>query len=182
MKEIFFLIAFILFSLLEICITLYFIKGKNSFAAKSVFIPFLLFCLYLIMDTVFKINIPSYALYLIIISLTIQSFFGYYKNLFLTSKVFDRYLHAYGAFSFAIFSYSIISHVLRPSVSPKLYAAIFVFALGIAAGAIYEIIEFWEDQKSAYKQQKGLQDTDFDLLFDTIGALLASVVSYFFIL
>jgi uncharacterized membrane protein YjdF len=67
-------------------------------------------------------------------------------------------------------------------VTPKLYAAIFVFSVGITIGAIFEIIEFTFDKAKHTKMQKGLKDTDLDLIFDVIGSVAAAIISYFFIL
>jgi hypothetical protein len=67
-------------------------------------------------------------------------------------------------------------------VIPKLYAAIFVFALGITIGTVFEIIEFVFDKSKHTKMQKNLKDTDVDMVFNVIGSVFAAVISYFFIL
>jgi len=177
-----FITIFSVFTLAETFIIHSFVKQKNSLYLQASLTAFLLYFVYIICDLIFGINVPKLILISVMISIFIQTFFGYYKNLFMRSKVFDRYLHAYGSFSFALFFYSLIDKLLSPVVTPKLYAAIFVFSVGITIGAIFEIIEFAFDKAKHTKMQKGLKDTDLDLIFDVIGSVAAAIISYFFIL
>jgi len=182
MKQSLFVIIFIAYALIEAFVVYSFIKQKNKLYAQSSLTASLLFFLYVLCDLIFGINVPKLILVTVMITIFAQTFFGYYKNLFIKSMVFDRYLHAFGSLSFALFFYSLIDKLLRPMVTPKLYAAIFVLALGITIGTIFEIIEFAFDKAKHTKMQKGLKDTDVDMIFNVIGSICAAIISYFFIL
>ena len=109
-------------------------------------------------------------------------FCGYYLDLYNHSPyVFDRSLHAFGAFSFSLTAYCIIAGVTQPGGS-LLFRALFVFCIGNTLGAVFELLEAAHDSKKnvPVKGQKGLQDTNMDMLFNAIGSLLAGVFSYFF--
>ena len=86
----------------------------------------------------------------------------------------------YGTFAYALLLYGIIDGLLKPSVSPRLYAALFIVALGIAVGAVFETVEYFVDKTMPVKTQRGLKDTDVDLICDVIGAALAGIAAYLF--
>jgi len=136
----------------------------------------------LIIQTLFKLSIPQYILILVIITIFGHSFIGNYFNLYNRSQHFDRYLHVFGSFANAIFIYSIIAKIINPTVSSKLYGAIFVVTLGISAGVFFEIMEFAQDSKSKTNHQKGLKDTDLDLICNVIGSCIAGVFAYYFLI
>ncbi len=88
--------------------------------------------------------------------------------------MFDRYLHTYGSFSFALLAYSLVLNLFVTGGS-KAYQSLFVFTIGMALGAIFELIEARSDWKKGSNNQRGLQDTNMDMLGDLIGSLLAGV-------
>ena len=49
-------------------------------------------------------------------------------------------------------------------------------------GVVFEIIEFTHDSLLKTKKQKGLIDTDFDLISDVIGAIIAGVFAFYVLL
>ena len=60
--------------------------------------------------------------------------------------------------------------------------AIFSFSFGLAIGALWEIFEFAIDNILRTNLQKsGLVDTMWDLIVDGFGALIASIIGYFYI-
>jgi hypothetical protein len=87
----------------------------------------------------------------------------------------------FGSFSFALFVYRLIQLFLNPVISPKLYSALFVFTLGVVLGAISDILEFLYDALFKSKKQKGLIDTDFDLIVDLTGAAAAGIGAYYYL-
>ena len=65
--------------------------------------------------------------------------------------------------------------------------AFFAFIFAVAVGAIWEIFEFSMDsifglrmQKSMLGDDSGLTDTMWDLIVDTIGAFLISVLGWWY--
>ena len=67
------------------------------------------------------------------------------------------------------------------SKSPFLIAAL-TFSFAVTFGVIWEIFEFAMDQNFGTNMQKnGLSDTMWDLIVDSVGALLTSIAAYFFV-
>lgn len=182
MSSLLFIIIFVVFSIAEIFIVIQLAKQQNRMYLQAVLSLFLLTFLYILSELIFNIGVPKLVLILVMLSIFVQTYFGYFKDLFMRSKTFDRYLHAFGSFSFALFFYSLIERLINPLVTPKIFMSIFVFTVGMTVGSLFEIIEFVLDKIKKTKMQKNLKDTDFDMVFDIIGSLLAAVASYFFII
>ena len=67
-------------------------------------------------------------------------------------------------------------------VASPIWIAIFAFSFAVALGAVWEIFEFTMDQLFGYGMQKsGLVDTMWDLIVDSVGALLASFVGWLYL-
>lgn len=176
MKPIF-ITVFVLFCIAELILIIRLGARKNRVGAEATATSFGLFCFYLLLALLFKWSIPYYILLLGILALLLNSFVGYYLNFFERSTRFDRYLHGYGAFTFALLGYFTITSVTISGGS-RLFQALFIAFLGIALGAIYEIVEYITDTRQGTRHQKGLKDTDFDLLFNCLGSALAAFLFY----
>ena len=118
---------------------------------------------------------------LAIVSLFFNTFFGYYRNLFNRSKRYDRFQHLFGCFSFGIFLYFLSVNIFFIGGS-KPFQAFYIFLLGIFSGIYTEITEFLHDLKHEEKMQKGLRDTNVDLIFNVIGSLLSAIFAFLFII
>ncbi|MFT9057152.1 MAG: hypothetical protein ABF449_11180, partial [Ethanoligenens sp.] len=70
-----------------------------------------------------------------------------------------------------------ISHYTGYVLSSKIYKAGFVATIGISLGCLFEIYEFILDSISHSNHQHGLTDTNFDLISDVIGAVIAGIVA-----
>ncbi len=156
-----------------------YITTGNKLYFKSLFITNILFGLYVAAEAIFDIGVPEILRCLVIIALFVHTFFGYFKDLYTRSQTFDRYLHAYGSFAYALFLYALLSKLTNASVTPRLFTAVMVTFTGIAAGALFEIVEYAIDAKMPVKTQRGLKDTDMDLIFDVIGSIAAGAAAYF---
>ncbi len=157
-----------------------YISTGNKMYVKSVLTTNILFALYVAADEIFGIGVPYLIRCMVIVALFIHTFFGYFKDLYTRSQTFDRYIHTYGSFAYALFFYILLSRLVGASVSPKCFAAVMVAFTGIAAGGVFEIIEYFVDKKMPVKTQRGLKDTDVDLICDVIGSVLAGVAAYLF--
>ena len=67
------------------------------------------------------------------------------------------------------------------------FVALFAFLFAVAVGAVWEIFEFSMDrifgttmQKPMFGDDSGLTDTMWDLIVDTVGALIISVLGWWF--
>ena len=62
------------------------------------------------------------------------------------------------------------------------WIALFACSFALALGALWELFEFGMDQYFPFSMQEdGLVDTMWDLIVDTVGALLISILGYFYI-
>jgi len=107
----------------------------------------------------------------------------------------DTMLHVFSGFALGAIGFSIIGLVNKSdsvpaSLSPA-FVAIFAFCFAVALGALWEIFEFSADTIAGLNMQKhtletgemlvgraALADTMKDLIVDSLGALVMSVVGY----
>lgn len=66
----------------------------------------------------------------------------------------------------------------EPALRPS-FVALFAFAFAVALGALWEIFEFAMDQLFGLNMQKsGLVDTMWDLIVDTVGAIVIALLGF----
>jgi hypothetical protein len=104
-------------------------------------------------------------------------------------KYYDRFwwwdtmLHLFSGIIIGIFAFYLIYEMNKfEKIKLKLnpfFVALFAFCFALAIGAIWEIFEFTVDQTFNTNMQKGLHDTMWDLIADSVGALLVSTLGYF---
>jgi len=94
---------------------------------------------------------------------------------------FDLILHGLSGIMIGLVGFIIIYFFLythRIEADPLL-VSIFSISFSVAAGAVWEIFEFFMDQTFGFNMQKsGLKDTMTDLIVDLIGACLVGVGAY----
>lgn len=149
--------------------------------AKSARSTYIFYTIIFLAIWVFGLSVPAYTLLLSMLTVFTTCFIGHYLGFYTRSKTFDRYLHAFGAFSFSLLIYCILANLINTDAS-KLFQAIFIFLLGNTLGVFFELIEAKHDTKTNIKSQKGLKDTDMDMLFNLIGSMVAGVFAYFWLL
>ncbi|MDF2614534.1 MAG: hypothetical protein K0S71_2320 [Clostridia bacterium] len=153
-----------------------FLKKKKSHFIENL-VSYILYIIFLISQYVFGFYVKPFIIILALITIIGNNLVGKTLNFYYRSKHFDRFLHGFGAFSYALFFYDILDKTIKPVIDSRLYVSIFVAALGIAYGCIYEIYEFILDSVSQSNNQHGLKDTNFDLLSNVIGAIIAGIIS-----
>ncbi len=156
-------------------------KKQRKYPAQAALSSYIVYSVVFLCIWILDFPVPPYIVLLAMLAVFINCFFGHYLDWFNRSKVFDRYLHAYGSFSFALLAYSLIQNLFEAGGS-ETFQSLFVFATGMTLGAVFELIEAREDYKKGTNNQRGLQDTNMDLLGDLIGSLLAGVFAFFFLL
>lgn len=175
-----FLAALILFCIDELYLIAHFAKIQDKQHLTSMIFTFIFFALSVTTIALFGIVIPYWIALLVLLTLFVHHFVGYRLNYYVSSDTFDRYLHGFGSFSFALFGYTLIGNLTEVGGSP-LFRAIFIACLGVTLGVLFEIFEFIIDQKKFTYLQKGLSDTDWDLIFNLFGAILAGVAGCLFL-
>lgn len=135
----------------------------------------------LIFNNSFRFPIRNFIIVFLVCTILCHALVGECFDVYHKNKYFDRFLHCFGSFTFALFSYSIMQNILGPVQSPKSYISVLVVVLGISIGTIFEEIEFLIDSLSKKdknsKNQHGLIDTNFDLLSNIVGSFVAGFVS-----
>lgn len=185
------IISYCIFSALCIFSIVKLFHKRKKASAKSALSVYIFYTLIFLAIWVLKITVPSYLLLLTMLTALGACFIGHYLEYYTKSKTFDRYLHGFGSFSFSLLTYCILVHYTESGGS-LLFRAIFVFLIGNTLGIIFELIEMSHDKKASQKRQeklknneksqKGLKDTNMDILFNLIGSVLAGIFAYFWLL
>ena len=150
---------------------------SSSLILTLTFLPYLF-------ERKYKINLPIEFEFVIILFLYASLFLGEIHSYYTKFWWWDAVLHTSSgvALGFAGF---LIMYVLyhKNKVNAKpIWIAIFAFCFGVAIGAVWEIFEFGMDQIFGMNMQKsGLIDTMWDLIVDSVGAMLTSFIGYFYI-
>jgi uncharacterized membrane protein YjdF len=153
------------------------LAGEGHFDyCRSVMVTACFWIVYTLLETRYGLYLNNYIRALMVLTLVSDGFFGYYLDLYATSTIFDKFLHAFGTYSLSLFAYVLVVQLLDKPVK-RSFKFILVVCLGLSIGAFYEIIEFITDSIShpVPPSQPSLLDTDLDLIGDTIGALLAAM-------
>lgn len=142
---------------------------------------FAIFLMPTILNHRLKLFIPAEFQLLVIMFAFAALFMGSIGGLYETYWWWDIALHFSSGLLLGILGFLII-YVMNENervdihLRPK-FAALFAFIFAVAAGALWEIFEFFMDQTFGYTMQKamfgdpsGLTDTMWDLIVDSLGA------------
>lgn len=175
----------LLFSVAMIWTGILAIKKKRYPLFVKTMVIYVLSVFFLLVQPAVGLRIQVFVLALALLAIAghivVGNFFNYYHR----SRHFDRYWHALGSLAFSLLGYSVlkqaVSHSVFRVVVPKPYTAVVVPAIGISLGCLFEIYEFILDSvgRPKTKHQHGLTDTNFDLIANVIGAVIAGIVSVF---
>lgn len=141
----------------------------NSIMVYSIYLFFIYF------EYKRNLKIQNYIRILVLATALIHNIFGQYFHLYKTTKWFDKALHVFGTFSFTLLSYSIIKLFSRILEESKVIAFIIIISIGITLGAFLENIEFALDKVMKTNNQHGMNDINYDLIFNVLGAALAGI-------
>lgn len=149
------------------------LKGRTDYARSVVFTTFLQL-VFVFLEVKYQLFMSTYVRVLVMVTFFLDAAFGYYFDLYVTSVVFDKFLHFFGAYTFSLFAYIFVAQLQGSSLA-KPVKFILVACLGLSLGAFYEIMEFIFDSISHADppSQPNLLDTDLDLTADLLGSLLA---------
>lgn len=111
----------------------------------------------------------------ILLTIIAHNVIGEYLYAYERSSYFDKFLHLFGTFSFALFTYSIAKDFITVRTSrPFLFTFLLVSALGLSLGTLFELAEFSLDVIFSEHNQRSLIDTNLDIIFDLIGTCVAA--------
>lgn len=139
----------------------------------------------------YQLQIPAEFQILTIIFVFSALFLGEIRRYYDRLWWWDIALHASSGLLLGIFGFLLV-YVLNEndraqlSMRPR-FVALFAFLFAVAVGALWEIFEFMMDQLFGTNMQKpmlgddsGLTDTMFDLMVDVLGALLISLLGWWY--
>lgn len=163
--------------LIEIFIIVLSIINKRTDSILEAILVAILYAVYVIVEIKYELYIGTYIKSTVIITLIGHTLLGNYIRFYDTSFIFDKILHLFGTYSFALFLYALLCYSIKELSCLNIYRFILVLSLGITLGSVFEIIEFIGDilfnPKRPY--QNNLFDTNLDLIFNTAGAVIAGI-------
>lgn len=134
----------------------------------------------------YKVYLPVEFDLFTILFLFLATFLGESNSFYNKFWWWDIILHISSGFLLGIMGFLLV-YVLSEEKTASLkmkpiFISLFAFSFAIMLGTIWEIYEFGNDQLLGTNMQKsGLIDTMWDLIVDTIGALVVSIIGYFYI-
>ena len=134
----------------------------------------------------YKVFLPVEFDFITILFVFLAVFLGEIESYYYRFWWWDTVLHTSSGFLIGIAGFLLLyllnsERKIHQRMSP-LFISLFAFAFALALGTLWEIFEFSMDQFFQLNMQKGgLVDTMWDLIVDTLGAVVISVLGYFYL-
>lgn len=134
----------------------------------------------LIIKRRFDITLPWILNFFIVFALYLNMAGIYLEWYIQYSPFYDKFSHFFGSITVALLSFVYVAIIERYSKIKlgRINSFIFIIIFTMALGGLWEIIEFSTDQLLGTKNQYGLEDTMYDLIFDLIGGVVVAIISY----
>lgn len=132
------------------------------------------------------IYIPASLQLINLIFIFASLYLGELQEYYIKFWWWDSMLHAISGIILGFLGFLLVyllnqEEKVNVTLSP-LSIAIFSFTFAVTVGVIWEIFEFTMDSTLGLNMQKsGLVDTMWDLIVDSLGALTASIIGYFYV-
>ncbi|PIN92676.1 hypothetical protein COU56_04115 [Candidatus Pacearchaeota archaeon CG10_big_fil_rev_8_21_14_0_10_31_9] len=137
-----------------------------------------------ILEVSYKINLPLEFEFISVMFIYAAIFLGEVHDYYTYYWWWDIILHGGSAIAMGFVGFTIMYVLYRGkkiTARPSTIAT-FSFSFALAIGALWEIVEFTVDQTFGLNMQRsGLVDTMWDLILDSVGALIASSLGYLYI-
>jgi len=132
----------------------------------------------------YKIDIPEELEIAIIAFIYATLFLGEAYGFYTKIWWWDLFLHLGSGIALGLIGFIILFVLDRKShIKANPYVLVlFAFCFALAIGALWEIFEFCMDIFFGFKMQKSNIDTMTDLIVDAVGALIASVLGFFYLI
>jgi hypothetical protein len=147
-------------------------------------VTLLLFYLPAVIEKQLHIHLPVEMEFVIVLFVYAALFLGEVKGYYTAFWWWDVVLHIGSGIVLGFAGFIILfSLYTRDKVAASsLLIAIFSFCFALAIGAVWEIFEYAMDRAFGLNMQRsGLTDTMWDLIVDSGGALLASILGFIYI-
>lgn len=174
----------IIFKIIIIIAAIYSIYQKAWLNLLISLATFFLIFLPSILEKKLKVDYPEEFEILIILFIFASLFLGEITSFYNRFWWWDLLLHGLSGLIIATFALSLV-YILNRERKIKLnpcFIVIFSFSFALALGSLWEIFEFEMDNIFGLNMQKsGLVDTMWDLILDSIGALIISVIGFLYL-
>ena len=133
----------------------------------------------------YRLYLPFALELWIVVFIFLTLFLGGIARFYDWIPFWDKFLHFQSGFLLGVLGYIVI-YILNEhgrvhlNLSPG-FVSLFAVTFSLALGVVWEVIEFFGDMvfKTTYWQGVGVADTMWDLIADGMGALIISIVGYF---
>jgi len=151
-----------------------------------IFLAGLTFLLSLVPEVVkrrYNVTLPSGFQLAVVLFIYAAIFLGelvFYKHVWW----WDKLLHTLSGVGLGLIGFAIIYYIyrLRRFTASPFLIAIFSFTFAVTFGVLWELFEFMMDNNFGTNMMRsGLHDTMWDLVVDSVGALLASIAAYTYV-
>lgn len=184
----------ILLAIIEIIMAVEILALTREGRWMSIFVTFLLMCVMAIPAVFrkrFPVPIPSEIQIFAMLFIFATLFLGEVHDFYYRLWWWDLALHATSGVLLGLLGFLIV-YLLNENEAVDLhmrpsFLALFAFFFSVGIGALWEIFEFAMDQLVGTNMQKpmfddpsGLTDTMWDLILDTLGAMLMAVLGWLY--
>ena len=133
----------------------------------------------------YKIDFPTEFELIILVFLALSMYLGEIQNFYVIFPWWDLFLHTFSGVILGVLGFSLVytlnKHQVTLQMSPA-FVGLFACTFAVALGVAWEIFEFAMDSFFGLNMQKsGLVDTMWDLIVDTLGAAVVSVLGYWYL-
>jgi hypothetical protein len=116
--------------------------------------------------------------WILIVSVGAANIAGYAFDLYRHFWWFDRVLHGCTILAVTLWlAIFVFNRVFNGEHSHRILTVLLLASLGIALGAVWEVVEWGFDQVAPGDVIKGKYDTLLDIVMDTAGAVLAGITA-----
>ena len=139
----------------------------------------------------FRVYLPASLQIVITLFIFSAQFLGELRDFYYKFSWWDNMLHCISGSILGIIGFMFVyflnkTHIKKTKLSP-FFVALFAFCFAISMGVFWEIIEFSCDRLLGLNMQKfrmpsedGLVDTMTDLIVDTLGAFVVTLIGYIY--
>ncbi len=146
----------------------------------------------------YNFKVPLELQLIVLIFIYSGVFLGGVQDFYYRFWWFDSLLHTLSGFGLGFLGFLILYSFYKTGkiTASPFFIAVFSFCFAITLGVIWEIFEFGVDELLGFNMQKarnlelmygyfdtrlGVLDTMYDLILNTIGALIASIAGYIYL-
>lgn len=130
-----------------------------------------------------KVDYPGEFEIIILLFIFASVYLGDMHDFYLKFRWWDTLLHSLSGLIFGVIGFTLVyilnSSQRAPVKLTPVFIAIFAFCFSLSMGILWEIYEFLMDELFGMKLQRfGLNDTMWDMILDTLGAIVVSAAGY----